>query len=391
MKKVYIEPVWKLHSGYHVGELIPYPPEGYEFIVNEGPVESMSNRISKLGFSYRLMGEMYRIAPLTLIKSYLERFLRKAPEGTDLTFSSHHLIFRKEPWVIEIDAPWDCIGPNTRYFKKYKGIVEHAFGSEYCKKILCWSEYSKKEVLTTLNCAQFEQKIEVLPCAVHRKNFVKSSNADKVRLLFVGSANAAGEFEMRGGKEVLEAFNILSQRYKNLELVVRSDIPRHLKKKYWKCLGSPNVRLIDKIIPFTELEQIYQSADIFLFPGHYDNMLNILEAMSYELPVIATDVYATSERVEDARTGLLITRSDRVPYHQEGIPFLNLTPRFRRAIQIVDPHVVEELVEKISILIEDGGMRQRMGKAGRWEVEHGKFSIEHRNEVLKRVFDEATA
>ena len=32
-----------------------------------------------------------------------------------------------------------------------------------------------------------------------------------------------------------------------------------------------------------------------------------------------------------------------------------------------------------------------MGKAGRKQVETGKFSMERRNERLKRVFDEATA
>jgi glycosyltransferase involved in cell wall biosynthesis len=51
--------------------------------------------------------------------------------------------------------------------------------------------------------------------------------------------------------------------------------------------------------------------------------------------------------------------------------------------------VVAELVDKISILIENGTMRRQMGKAGRWEIEHGEFSIERRNEVLKRAFDEA--
>jgi glycosyltransferase involved in cell wall biosynthesis len=78
-----------------------------------------------------------------------------------------------------------------------------------------------------------------------------------------------------------------------------------------------------------------------------------------------------------------------VPYFEDGIPLLNMTSRFQRAIQKVDPKVVTELVDKVSILIENGAMRRQMGKAGRWEIEHGKFSIEKRNEVLKRVFDEA--
>jgi len=388
-RKVYLEPAWKLHVGYHLRELVPYPPEGYQFLVNKDTTEGMFHRISQWGFSYKLMSVMHHLAPLNLLKSYLERFLKKAPEGIDLTFSLNHMIFRKEPWIIETDAVWDGIGPNARYFKKYKKIVERTFASEYCKKILCFSEFSQKTLLSFMDCSQFEAKIDIMPRAVHSKEFTKKTDDKKVILLFVGSANLSGEFEMRGGKEVLEAFSILSRKYKNLELVIRSDISPWIRRKYREHLALPNLKLIDQLLPFTALEQIYQSADIFLFPGHYDNWLIVLEAMSYELPVIATDIYAASERVVDGKTGLLVKPSEGVPYYEDGIPLLNMTSRFQKAIQQVDPRVVTDLVNKISILIENEAMRREMGKAGRWEIEHGKCSIKKRNEVLKRVFDEA--
>ena len=45
---------------------------------------------------------------------------------------------------------------------------------------------------------------------------------------------------------------------------------------------------------------------------------------------------------------------------------------------------------KTSLLIENPDLRRKMGKAARWEVDHGRFSTEKRNERLKRIFDEAT-
>lgn len=42
-------------------------------------------------------------------------------------------------------------------------------------------------------------------------------------------------------------------------------------------------------------------------------------------------------------------------------------------------------------MIKDKGVRRKMGRAGRKEIETGKFSIEKRNEKLKRIFDEATS
>ena len=66
-----------------------------------------------------------------------------------------------------------------------------------------------------------------------------------------------------------------------------------------------------------------------------------------------------------------------------------MTPRFQKAIQKVDSNTVTDLVGKTGILIENKAKRESMGKAGRWEIEHGKFSIENRNELLRRVFNEA--
>lgn len=374
-----------MHPAYR--ELISNPPEGYEFIVAEGAIESVSSRISKLNFSHRLMMGMYRIAPLPLIKSYLEGFFKKIPEGTDLTFSCGHLVFRKESWVIELGDVASPVGLYMKQLKRYRRVIERAFASAHCKRILCWTELTKRTVLSGLDCTEFEHKIQVVPRTVPSKDFTKSYNNDQIRLFFLGSAAIAGEFEMRGGREVLEAFTMLRRKYDNLELVVRSDIPRHVKKKY---LGLSGLKLIEEVISSKELEQLYRSADIFLFPGHYTAWLVILEAMSYELPVIATDADCSPELIEHGQNGFLIKKSELASYWQETSSLPGYTAQFHKAVKTVDPKVVQELVEKTSILIENQELRRRLGRAGRWEVEHGKFSIKRRNEILKRIFDEAT-
>jgi glycosyltransferase involved in cell wall biosynthesis len=138
---------------------------------------------------------------------------------------------------------------------------------------------------------------------------------------------------------------------------------------------------------------MYAEADIFIFPGHL-TPLSIFEAMSYELPVIATDVYATSEIVEQGRTGFLIRSADHVPYYVERYlptgPGDSVNRQFRRAVEKLDPEMVRDLVARTAVLIEDQHLRARMGKAARWQVEHGKFSMALRQERLKRIFDEAT-
>jgi glycosyltransferase involved in cell wall biosynthesis len=126
-------------------------------------------------------------------------------------------------------------------------------------------------------------------------------------------------------------------------------------------------------------------------PSYIGVASSILEAMSYELPVVTTDVYHQPEVVEDGRTGLLVRKSEQVPWYINGsIPNDPLQPSFQRAIRTVDHRLVRRLVEKLSVLIENPELRRNMGAAGRWEVEHGKFSIARRNERLKRVLDECT-
>lgn len=391
-KKVYLKPAWKPHIGYHLRELIPYPPEGYEFIVTRSSLkQSIAERASKKDLWTNLYTKTSGAITLPLILVTLDSFLGKTPKDIDLVFSDLPLL-KRIPWVMEV-AEGIATHPFRQLFKKeYIKLVEKAFSSEYCRKVFHFSEFARQVTLSNLHCSRFEHKLEVLPRAVHRKDFVKRFNEGVIRLLFMGSANAAGEFEHRGGKEALEAFNLLSRKYDDLELVIRSVISQSVKDKYEKVLSMPNVRVVEEMLPFEELEEIYKSADIFLFPGHYGNWLINLEAMSYELPVIATDLQGIPEWVENGKTGLLITRSQKVPYFWKGVPSTSLAfPPFRKALKSTDPKMVDDLVEKASVLIENPKLRKEMGEAGRWEIEHGKLSIENRNRVLKRVFDEATA
>ena len=113
--------------------------------------------------------------------------------------------------------------------------------------------------------------------------------------------------------------------------------------------------------------------------------------MSYELPVITTDVYGNRELVTDGETGFIIRSSELVSYYSGSYATRPMTgPKlWKEATISTDPEVVQELVEKASLLIENKELGRRMGKAARQEVEVGKHSINYRNQKLKQIFDEA--
>lgn len=393
MKKIYLDVPGKMHSLYN--ELINNPPEGYEVIsdamVWDKLFEAVHRTNSDSFFAlYRTLGI---IIPVGFTKAYIERF-KKIPKDTDLTYSASHLVFRKEPWVVDLEFVTTFTGSmltrhGIKHFKKYKTTIEKILRTEYCKKIIPWTDAGRKTILWNLNCKGFEDKIETVHLAVCKKDFIKQYNENVIKLLFVGSANIPKDFEVKGGKEVLEGFSQLNKKYDNLELVIRSYVPQHIKEKYKKL---KNIKIIDKIIPWDELEEEFKSSDIFLFPSHNTPGSAILDAMSYELPVITTDVWANPELVKDGENGFIIKKSEKIQYYIENfIPQWNAPESLKIIKKMTDSHVVKELVEKTSILIEDENLRRKMGKAGRLEIEIGKFSIEKRNEKLKMIFDEATA
>ena len=383
-KKIYVEPFWKMPSGYR--EQLLGSPEGYEFVMPQTLSERTFKVAGKLSLSYSVLNRLDGMIPIYLIKPYLERF-KKAPQGIDLTYSIAHLVFRKEPWIVELETLANFTGGSQKILKKYKGLIERVLASKYCKKISFWNDAGMKSVLLNLDCSKFQHKIARVNFAVRKKDFIKSYNRERIRLLFVNSTNNLGYFDLKGGKEVLEAFAILNRKYDNIELVIRSDVPQYIKNEY---KGMGNIRFIEKALSWELLEREYQSTDIFLSPGYTTPVWAILDAMSYELPVVATDVWCTSEYVGEGTTGLLVPKSEVLSNYPESLAWNTRPPQLLRAIRTVDTKVAQQLAEKTSMLIENEELRRRMGKAGRYEIEKGKFSIDERNRRLIKIFDEAT-
>ena len=111
--------------------------------------------------------------------------------------------------------------------------------------------------------------------------------------------------------------------------------------------------------------------------------------------VVTTEIGASSgEYVEDGVTGFVVASSEKVPYFLGNFILTSETihrSRLIKATRSIEPEVVDELVAKTSLLIENPDLRRKMGKAARWEVDHGRFSIGKRNDRLRKIFDEATS
>lgn len=199
--------------------------------------------------------------------------------------------------------------------------------------LVVWSEWARRSVIHDYNIEP--GRVTIIPPGVDlamwraaSERGVDQATGEKPRLLFVGV-----DFDRKGGDVLLEAFRQLAG---HAELDVVSPEARSLPN------GVPGLRVHrDLSINSGELRDLYARADLFLLPTLNDcTPLAVLEAMASGLPVVASDVGAIREQVEDGVSGLLVSPGD-----------------------------VGGLIGAVKALLGDPARRRDMGAAGRARAE----------------------
>ena len=371
----------KLHSLYK--EIIKYPPEGYEYAVDPSQVSDTF----KTFYTHKKVKDtaiiLNKFVDMVRIKDHIYRFKKFPPHN--LLYSTGYLCFRKEPWVVDMELPSTFTGYSIVRLEKRKELIRKTLLQPYCKHIIPWSNAASNVMRTMF--PELDNKITTVPLVVGKKNVVSVDRKDgKTQFLFVGSSNLPNDFEIKGGPELFLAFEQLSKKYDTVELTVRCYVPKYYKEKYFKY---QNIKIIDYIIPWKELESLYTHADVFVGVAHHTPGVAHLEAMSYGLPVIATDVWENSTIVS-SDVGLLIPQHKSAPYFAKyGMPNWG-TPEFMRAIQQPDPARVSALIDAMEYFVTKKTLQKKMSVAARARVEKGPYSIQTRNKILKKIYDDAT-
>ncbi len=362
--KVYMNP--GVHPQFK--EIINFPPKNVNYIYEEPKGDHNSIFMRKKRVLISLIQKYLQIPRIAKIKN---------TEKIDLIHSTRGILIRnKKPWIVDLESGAAFAGLDWNSLQKpiMKKIIRKYLLSPYCKKIIPQSEAAKKSLLENLDCSGFAHKIETLYLAYHTSK-LKRKKSDKIRISFIGKF-----YLEKGGHDLQGAFKILNKKYPGkLKLKMKSNVPERYK------LNLPNVKYLKNIPdPRKFYEEIFGDCDIYVQPTTIDSYgVSILEAMSTGLPVVCTDDFTLPELVQNGYNGFLV----KSPVHWYNHRF-NLRKWEEKAHQD-HPETVKELVEKISILIEDKKLRERMGKNSFKLVESGKFSIKERNKKLKRIYEEA--
>ena len=169
---------------------------------------------------------------------------------------------------------------------------------------------------------------------------------------------AVGRYVYQKGFDLLlKVWSIIEKRYPDWELVIFGSGNR----EPYECLM--NELNIDGSRchlngPSSNIQQEYMNSSIFAFTSRFEGFgMVLVEAMSCGLPVISFDCpCGPHDIITDDEDGLLVQNGN-----------------------------VSAYVHKLSLLMDDASLRQRMSTAGRKNVE--RFKMEHIGDSWKKLFE----
>lgn len=212
------------------------------------------------------------------------------------------------------------------------------------RRLVTWSQWAKDSLSADYGVSGEKVRV-VFPgvdTAYYKPDGAQRPGDGVVRLLFVG-----GDFARKGGQDVLRwARESGAKQPREVHFVTGekdlADLPPNVFVHNGVTANSP------------ELIRLYQRSDLFVLPTRADAFgIVFLEAMACGLPVVATDIAAVPEMVEDGRTGFLVKPDD----------FASLAAR-------------------LDVLVEDAALRREMGERSR---EHALSKFDQRANYARLV------
>ena len=364
--KVYLQYPWRLPDSPYYKYIVETPPKGVIYL---NAKKQQGVIVNKKWFL--LSNKLKNLARWTITKLGLTipnvPFL-KTTQKMDLVHCAHCLGQNKKPWVADFESPYQLL-LSSNITVKSKIATKKILLQKNCKKILPWTENTKKELLELF--PEIKNKLEILYPAVPKQEINKKSNKEKITLIYVSRY-----FWIKGGLVALESLRRLKNKY-GVEVIFVCEVPRKIKKKY------KDIK-ITGMIPQRKLFSYLKKSDIFFYPSFVDGFgFSLLEAMSFGLPIVTINTpcsKSSKEIVDEGKTGFVI---DFLNYKDNEI-YSNCYK-----IGVAEEDLIEKLLKKAAILIKNAKLRKEMSNNCIKEIENGKFSIKKRNEKLLKIYKEA--
>ncbi len=382
MKKVLFT-LYKNHTHSLYKQFINNPPVGYwyftlddfldEFIFNKS-----SNLLSEIIAKIKRNQKIIKIAKKNNI---------------DIIYSCDGILLFNSPipWVLEFEHTTSLISHFFGFWKIAKYLLPQILKQKNLKYLIPWTKAGADSLGINLNLSKsvLTKIIPIHLCLNQIDSFNnierKRISHEKFSIIFVTSVNynSENEFYSKGGRIVVKVFEKL-KKDKNIKLILRSKLPTEFD--YLK--NNPQVEIYEDTLTHDKFQKIFLKADILFFPGYQSPGMAFLDAMSYNLPIITTDVLANKEMVKSGINGYLVPfpKSSKVNYLFNKYGIKNVPTGYMSRNDLLDEKMISSFVKKVIRLKEDKNLLIKMGKNSKDILIKG-FSLEKRNRELKSIFN----
>lgn len=244
-------------------------------------------------------------------------------------------------------------GPAEFYEPKYWRVDEKVRRATF---VACISQFARSQAMVFAPQEHWA-KLHVVHCGVDPARFTPVQHEGRgARLLFVGRLAA-----VKGLPMLLDALAALAKERPEITLRLAGDGPdRGALEARAKRLGIANNVEFLGYQSQAQVRELLQRTDAFVMASFAEGVpVVLMEAMAACVPVVATRIAGVPELVDDGDSGFLVAPGD-----------------------------VQALTEKVSLLLDDADLRNRLGAAGRAKVER-KFNIATEADRLCRIMRSA--
>ncbi|GAA0872762.1 hypothetical protein GCM10009117_19090 [Gangjinia marincola] len=224
-----------------------------------------------------------------------------------------------------------------------KNAVSHMINSCHGLIVLSqeWKEYFEKEFSN--------QNIYILNNPIIRgtprpKNFDQKKN-----LLFLGTIN-----QDKGIFDLIRAIALLENEIKeDIQLIIGGRGEEKKLLQEIEELGVSKIVSFKGWINHMQKSDLYQKSHIMILPSYHEGLpISLLEAMNYELPLIATQIGGIPQILKPSFNGIFIRPGD-VHAIKEAILSYVKTPKKiidhgHNSKQLVEPYYVENVLNKLN-------------------------------------------
>lgn len=235
-------------------------------------------------------------------RAFEKRLHQVAKEFKPQVVVAHHL------WLLtglvrEIfpDIPVIAIshGTDLRQLKLAPNLKPRVINS--CRNvdlILALSKFQKEQIISNYGISK--DKIRVTGCAYNSEIFYPVAKSirrkSKLKLVYCGKLSKA-----KGVMQLLEVFNSITQKYRDLELILIGSGQGEEAEKIRELAAGISAKIsFTGSLPQAEVGNIFRQCDIFVLPSFYEGLgLVVLEALACGLKVVTTAIPGLSKWLGD--------------------------------------------------------------------------------------------